>query len=167
MPTEVLGTLAEAAITFAGFSALVVLLPQLAGREWEPAMTTGLWLMVTLCFGAFFFSLLPLIIHEIGTDDGIAISVSSGFLSVFILLSGGLAGSRDRHLVREGIAGPPPTPIVANMALGLVTALMLLANALHFLPGSASGWYVAGILSLLVMAAVPLGLFFFALGHRQ
>jgi hypothetical protein len=167
VPTEILGTLAEAAITFAGFSALAVLLPQLSGMEWKPGMTTGVWLMVTLCFGAFVFSLLPLILAEIGMDDGIAIAASSGVLSVFIVLSGGLAGRRDRRLVKEGIVGPPRAPIVANVTFGLAVVLMLLANTLDVLPGSAAGWYLVGILSLLVMAAVPLGVFFYALGRRQ
>jgi hypothetical protein len=167
VPTEILGTLADAAVTLAGFAALVVFLPQIAGTKWEPAMTTGLWLMVTLCFGAFVFSLLPLILAEIGAPDGSAIAASSGLLSVFILLSGGLAGRRDRRLVKKGIAGPPPAPIVANATFGLAVVFMLLANAFDVLPGPAGGWYLVGILSLLVMAAVPLGLFFFGLDRRE
>jgi hypothetical protein len=167
VPTEILGTLADAAVTLAGFAALVVFLPQLAGTEWRPGMTTGLWLMITLCFGAFVFSVLPLILAEIGAPDGVAIAASSGLLSVFILLSGGLAGRRDRRLVKEGIAAPPPAPIVANATFGLAVVLMLLANALDVLPGSAGGWYVVGILSLLVMAAVPLGFFFYVLDRRK
>src|SRR5262245_13629745 len=70
-------------------------------------------------------------------------------------------------LKKEGITGPPLAPIMANIALGLASVLMLLCNALSVLPGSAAGWYVAGILSLFVMAAVPLGLFFYGLGARQ
>ena len=167
MPTELLATLGECAIAFAGFSALAVIVPQLAGIPWRGQVATGLWLMVSWSLTAFLFSWLPLVLSEIGLPEASSLSWSSGLLGVAIVVQGSLAGWRDRKLVRSG-ADYSVEPLVFGAAgLAAFVAVLLLLNAARVLPGAAHGWYLAGLLSLFVLAAVPLSLFLGQLGSDR
>lgn len=166
MNTELLTTIAECAIAFAGFSALAVIVPQLAGVPWRGEMATGLWLMVSWSLTAFLFSLLPLVMRELGLSAASAFSWSSGLLAVSILSQGALAGIRDRRLARQASGRPPERIVFVARALAITVALVLLLNSFGAAPGSAQGWYLAGLLSLFVLAAVPLSLFLAALGSE-
>ncbi|MBW2396836.1 MAG: hypothetical protein JRG95_21520 [Deltaproteobacteria bacterium] len=159
MPGELLTTIAECGIGFAGFSALVVIIPQLAGTPWRGQMATGLWLMVSWSLTAFVFSLLPLVVREFGASESEAFAISSGSLGIAIIVQGVLAGSRDRKLARAGAARPAERRIVVAAGFAISVSLMLFLNSAGVLPGSRSGWYLAGLLSLFVLAAAPLSLF--------
>lgn len=159
MPSDLLTTIAECSIAFAGFSALVVIIPQLAGKPWRGQMATGLWLMVSWCLTACVFSLIPLVLREFGVADDRALAIASGSLGVAMLLQAGLSVSRDRKLVRAGAARPPGRRIIVAAGIALATMLVLLLNSAGLLPGPRSAWYASGLLSLFILAAVPLSLF--------
>lgn len=167
LPADVLGTLAQAAVTFAGFSVLMVALPQLTGRPWLPAMATGLWVMVALSLGAFVFSLLPLVLRELGLEDGRSISVASAGLALFLIATASLGFRRDYRLVRAGEAGPPIPPLVVAAVWTTLLALALWLNAFAVLPGSPTGWYLAALLLTFAQAGVPLAVFLYQLGDRS
>lgn len=159
MPSELLTTIAECAIGFAGFSALVVIIPQLAGEPWRGQMATGLWLMVSWCLTAFVFSLLPLVLVELGLSASKTMRITSGILGVAILVQGGLAGRRDRGLALSGPVQPTERRILVAASFAISISLLLFLNAAGVLPGSRSGWYLTGLLSLFILAAAPLSLF--------
>ncbi|MCP5056189.1 MAG: hypothetical protein GY937_05610 [bacterium] len=159
MPSELLTTIAECAIGFAGFSALVVIIPQLAGEPWRGQMATGLWLMVSWCLTAFVFSLFPLVLRELGVQESTALAIASGALGIAILTQGGLAGKRDRKLALPGAARRTERRILVAASFALSISLLLFLNAAGVLPGSRSGWYLTGLLSLFILAAAPLSLF--------
>jgi hypothetical protein len=167
MPADLLTTIAECAIAFAGFSALAVIIPQLAGVPWRGQMATGLWLMVSWSLSAFFFALLPLVLLQLGVSAHGSVSWSSGTLAAAILVQAALAGNRDRKLARQGRAQPTERIVFVAAAFGVLIAAVLILNALGALPGGAAGWYVLGILSLFGLAAVPLSLFLQALGSSK
>jgi len=167
MPIELLTTVAECAIAFAGFSALIVIIPQLAGLPWRGQMATGLWLMVSWSLTAFVFSWLPLVLSEIGVTEANSLSWSSGLLGVAILVQGGLAARRDWKLAQSGLAHPVEPPVFGAAGLAILVAGLLLLNAVGVLPGAAHGWYLAALLSLFVLAAVPLSIFLGQLGSDR
>jgi hypothetical protein len=164
---ELLSTIAECAIAFAGFSALGVIIPQLAGIPWRGQMATGLWLMVSWSLSAFVFSLLPLVLSELGLSVLRSFSWSSGMLAVAILLQGFLAAYRDRKLTRHVTAQPTPRIVFVAGAFAIIVAVVLIADAFGVTPGAQQGWYVAGVLSLFLLAAVPLSVFLSALGSDR
>jgi hypothetical protein len=164
---ELLTTIAECAIAFAGFSALAVIVPQLAGVPWRGQMATGLWLMVSWSLTAFLFSLLPLVLQELGLDASTALSWSSLVLAVSVLAQGALAGNRDRKLARQSVGEPPQRVVHAARILALAVFLMLLVNGFGGLPGAQQGWYLTALLSLFLLAVVPLSLFLAALASDR
>ena len=156
MPTEILTTLAEAAIAFAGLSALSMVVAQLASVVWRPDLTTGLWLMIAWSLGAFVFSILPLVLLEFGFAEDVVISLVSAGLGVFYFVVCGLAFVRDAGLLKRGAEAPLRTMIVGG-SLGIVVATVMLSNSLSLLPGARNAWYVSGVFGLLIYAMLPLG----------
>jgi hypothetical protein len=59
MNETVLNTLAEVAITLAGFSGVVVVFRLRGAQSWSPAELRFLWLFIGDSFLVLFFSLLP------------------------------------------------------------------------------------------------------------
>jgi hypothetical protein len=104
---------------------------------------------------------------ELGLSASHSLSWSSGLLGAAILLQGTLAGNRDRRLARRVTGQPTERIVFVAGAFAIVVALMLITNAFGAMPGAQQGWYVAGVLSLFLLAAVPLSLFLAALGSDQ
>lgn len=158
MNVELLTTIAECAIGFAGFSALAVIIPQLAGIPWHGGMATGLWLMVSWALTAFAFALLPLVLGELGLETGGSLRASSGLLAIAILGQGILASRRD-----AARGHPLPRIARAARATAIGVAVVMLGNGAGLMPGGHQGWYLLGLLSLFLLAAAPLSVFLAAL----
>jgi len=108
-----------------------------------------------------------LVLSEIGAEEATSLAWSSGLLGVAILVEGSLAGRRDRKLVRAGVAHPTEPLVFGAAGFAILVAMLLVLNAVGVLPGAVHGWYLAGLLSLFVLASVPLSIFLAQLGSDR
>jgi hypothetical protein len=157
LPLELLRTLAETAVGFAGLSALALVVVQLAGVRWQAQMTTGLWLMIAWSLGALVFSVAPLLLAEFGVPPELVVSVASFSLAIFVLAVVGSALRRDTRLLRSGEPARPPVGTMITMGgLCAISSLALFLNAFSWLPGARQAWYVTGVFALFLFGIVPL-----------
>lgn len=159
LPVQLLSTLAQSAVAYAGLSALALVVVQLAGVKWQAQLTTGLWLIVAWSLGAFVFSVFPILLLEFGISVESIVSVASLGLGTFILTVIGSALRRDVGIIRLGASGAARPPVFTMISMGLVciaSALGLVLNAFSLLPGPRQAWYVSGVCALLLFAIVPL-----------
>ena len=159
LPLELLYTLAQSAIAYAGLSALALVVVQLAGVRWQAQMTTGFWLLIAWSLGAFVFSVLPLLLAEFNISHDSVISISSSGLAIFVVIVITSALRRDFRLIKAGASGAARPPVFTMIAMGSICAIMTLAlflNAFYLLPGPRQAWYITGICSLFLFAIVPL-----------
>jgi hypothetical protein len=155
VPTELLLTVATVSIGFAGLAALSQLVVGLAGVRWRPEMTTALWLMTEWSVGTLAFSLLPLVLLQFKLEIGTVTSICSVLLGCYFLAIIGLALARDLRLRRSG--SRPPVGIMSTFGpLAALIGVGLVLNGLSILPGNRSAWYVSGVFSALMYAALPL-----------
>lgn len=159
IPHELLYTFAQSAVAYAGLSALALVVVQLAGAKWQSQMTTGFWLVIAWSLGAFVFSLMPVVLEQFELGIPFAMSFSSVWLGLFIaaVITGALR--RDTRILRSGVEGPAKPPVLTMIAVGTAsygTAVLLMANALSWLPGSPVAWYLAALLEVCVFAIIPL-----------
>lgn len=159
LPTEILETLAQSAVAYAGLSALALVVVQLAGVRWQSQMTTGFWLVISWGLGAFMFSLLPIVIYQFTDSSETSIAISSGLLAIFIFVVISSALQRDIRILRSGAKGSARPPAFTMISVGTAcyaTSLILLANAFAWLPAPGSRWYIAALYAMFIYAIVPL-----------
>ena len=159
LPVELLSTLAQSAVAYAGLSALALVVVQLAGVKWQAQLTTGLWLIVAWSLGAFVFSVLPIVLGEFDISAQSVISIASIGLGVFILTVIASALRRDVRIIRLGASGAARPPVFTMISMGCIctiSALALILNAFSLLPGPRQAWYVTGVCALFLFAIVPL-----------
>lgn len=170
LPVELLQTLAQSAVTYAGLSALALVVVQLAGVQWQAQMTTGFWLVIAWSFGAFVFSIAPLVLVEFNISVKSVISVSSFCLAIFILTVAGSAFRRDLRILKSGAPGSARPPVATMISVGSICvffSLMLILNACSLLPGPAQAWYVTGVCALFLFAIAPLVHLVAAVQHKE
>lgn len=159
LPFDLLTTLAQSAVAYAGLSALALVVVQLAGVQWQAQMTTGLWLVIAWSLGAFVFSVMPLVLTEFRIAAESVVSISSLGLAIFVLAVIASALRRDLRLIRSGASGAARPPVFTMVAMGpicTISAVLLVLNAFSFLHGPREAWYVAGVCALFLFAIVPL-----------
>lgn len=159
LSSELLQTLAQSAVAYAGLSALSLVVIQLAGVQWQAQMTTGLWLIIAWSLGAFVFSIAPLTLVEFGIETTAVVSITSAAMALFVLAVIVSALRRDIRLIASGATGAARPPVATMVAMGTICvslAVALLLNAFALLPGSPQAWYVLGVCMLLLFAIVPL-----------
>ena len=144
---EFLYTMAQVAVAFVGFSAIVTALRQSTDElgELERGYMAAL---VERSLAVLGFSLLPFLLNELGFDKGKTISFSSGMLGAYMALTS-----------VKSIAYHYSHPLIIQISsfwlraiLGLIFGVMLIANAFGFHHGYPGGIYLAGV-SLLLIAA--------------
>ncbi len=159
----VLETLAEIAVTFAGFSSLVVVFRHRGVRDWLPQELSTLWNMVGASLACLFFALLPLALELLGLPASWVWRCASLLLAVG-MVAGLWATRRDDERLR-GRGFPALRPGLSRFrepALGAVT-LGLLVNAVLV---AGPGLYVVGLIGLLGHAAAGL-LYFLSFVGRE
>ena len=166
MPIELLSTLAESSVAFAGLSALSLIVVQLAGVRWRTDMTTGLWLILAWSLDAFIFSVLPLVLVEFDISHEVVVSVCSVLLGLSILVIAGGALLRDTRLLKRGGQAPFRTMIGAGGLAGVV-GIWLILNGLLILPGRQHAWYVGGVFVLFLYAINPLVLIMLSVKEQE
>jgi len=149
---EILSTLAEVSIVFAGFTGVVGILgfrrdnPALQGQLYQIAAMIGFSLIAAL------FSIVPLIVSAMGLSDTAAWRFSSLGLLVALLGWTMVGRARLRNLQDSGYEGPRMLPKLMNL-LSALLFLLLLANVAGLLGRHSGGIYLLGVFVPLVYAA--------------
>lgn len=169
MNETVLNTLAEVAITFAGFSGVAVAFRLRGAHTWSPTELRYLWLLIGDSFAVLFFSLLPFPLALANWSDDALWGVCNALMGFWFIVVDLLAllGERRDRVARQLITVPVITPILYVMSVGasaMIIALWL--SALDLLVARGQAVYVLGLIVLLAFAAVEF-LFFIGLMSRQ
>ena len=150
--TELLSTLAEVSIVFAGFTGVVGILgfrtdhPAYQGQLYQVSAMIGFSLIAAL------FSIVPLILSAVGLSDAAAWRLSSVGLLAAVLGWTAIGISRSRDLKHSGYRPARMIGVLIRTITAFVL-LILLANAVGFLGQYAGGVYVACVFIPLVYAA--------------
>lgn len=100
--SDVLLTICEVSIAFAGFTSIVGVMGQRAGGAWDSEDSFRLWLMIESSLAMLFFSLLPFAIHYLSFGDSTVWGVSSGAMAAFLVLHMAVVVPRLAPLQRAG-----------------------------------------------------------------
>ena len=169
MNETVLNTLAEVAITFAGFSGVVVAFRLRGAHSWTPKELRVLWLLIGDSFLVLFFSLLPFPLAIANWSDDALWGVCNALLGSWFIVGDvvALRGERRDRIAQQLITVPVITPIVYVMSIGaLAMGIALWLSALDLLVARGQAAYVLGLIALLTFAAVEF-LFFIGLLSPQ
>lgn len=169
MNETVLNTLAEVAITFAGFSGVAVAFRLRGAHSWSLTELRYLWLLIGDSFAVLFFSLLPIPLALANWSDdplwGVCNALLGSWLIVVDLMA--LLYERRDRVARQLITIPVITPVLYVMSIGaLAMGIALWLSACDFLVSRGQAVYVLGLIVLLAFAAVEF-LFFIGLMSRQ
>jgi hypothetical protein len=164
MNEYVLYTLAQVAITFAGFSGVVVAFRSRGAEAWSPTELRVLWFFFTDSFLVLFLALLPVAL-ALATWPADAIwGLCNALLGSWFIIGNLLAlrGEIQDRAKGQAASVPVITPIlyaVCIIALGAGIALWL--SAFDFIVRRGQAVFVLGLMTLLVLRG--LGIFIF---HR-
>jgi hypothetical protein len=169
MNETILNTLAEVAITLAGFSGVVVAFRLRGAHSWSPTELRVLWLLIGDSFLVLFFSLLPFPLAIANWSNDALWGFCNALLGSWFIIGNLLAlrGERRDRLAQQLITVPVITPIfygVVVVAFAMGIALWL--SALDLLVPRGQAIYVLGLIALLAFAAVEF-LFFIGLVSRR
>jgi len=149
---EVLLTIAEVSIAFAGFASIVAVLGRREGGGWSIEDVDRFWVMIEYSFAALFFSVVPFALHHSGVKDPALWASGSALMAAFLL---GYAVMVTRRLIRHRLAGSVRSHWASIGAMyavcGGLTVVQTL-NAVSDLFEEPFGIYLIGILWLLAAA---------------
>lgn len=131
MPQEILATIAQVAVTLAGFSGVIFALGNRSGRSLTAREESGLTHMLLTAFGPVLISLSTLVLLSTDIDAGTAWRLSCGFTGIFCFAGSSKAmidEIRGRHSLPKMIAWVAP---IGAQVLG---ALLLVIAAGYLLP---------------------------------
>jgi hypothetical protein len=157
MDTDLLYTLAEVAVAFAGFSGIAVVLRRSAPGGLSPHARRTLWYLVIDCLAVCFLSFFPVLLHQFGVGTARLWAIANGVLGSthLVLLSPAVAWfARSFGQVRAEWQ-PWISPIQSSLMAwsGLIGILQVLA-ALGVGLSASPGLYTLGLLALLLFAAI-------------
>lgn len=169
MTESVLYTLAQVAITLAGFSGVVVAFQVQGAQTWSPTELRVLWLLIGDSFLVLFFSLLPVPLALVNWSPDALWGFCNALLGAWFIAGNLLAlrGER-RDRARQQLT---TVPVITPILYGIIVVAFAMGVGLWL-----SGWevvvprgqavYVLGLIVLLAFAAVEF-LFFIGLMSHQ
>ncbi len=144
--SDVLTVIAEIGVALAGFSGIVVALRQRSVESWSFPEVMRLRFMLYGSTLTFLFALSPFVFHHLGASPAVTWSVSSLALGFFF----GCATLLTVRLFRRRLPELSPRWGVAYTSGNIITATVLLANAVGFFGDPSFGLYLVGIAWLLL-----------------
>jgi len=152
-PSDVLLTLTEVAVAFAGFSSIVAIFQTRWSGEDAPFDVFRFWVMLVFGLALLFFSLLPFAFHFLGVSESGVWRSSSLCLAIFVVANALFISRLRRRGVRAVVASLDPIVSAFAAATYLINLGAQLANAAGTLGGPGFGLYLVGLLMLLIGAA--------------
>jgi hypothetical protein len=169
MNGPVLSTLAEVAITLAGFSGVAVVFRLRGAQSWSPTELRVLWLLIGDSFLVLFFSLLPFPLALANWSQDALWGLCNALLGSWFIIGDVLAlrGERRDRVAQQLVTVPVITPILYVMSIGaLAMGIALWLSAWDVLVPRGQAVYVLGLITLLAFAALEF-LFFIGLVSRS
>ena len=158
-------TIAQVAVTLAGFSGLVVAIRGAPASAWHARDIWSLSWMFGTSFGALFLALLPLLLGAFRVSEEAVWIVANMIMSIFVVLFSVIMIVWGHRLTKAG--HPPRVRFFPRAARALLVMCALLAGA-----GAAGlfrelrvGFFVAGLISCLLVAALSLVVFLVVLAR--
>ena len=151
-PADVLLTLAEVSIAFAGFSSLIAVVGMRSEAPGESFDLVRYWIMLEFSLAALAFSLLPFVLTFLGVPDTAGWRSLSGLIAVFVVVHNivlGVMYRRGNEALRR--AATPASLVPANIVYAATVASQL-GNAFGWLDAT-FGWYLFGLALVLVVAS--------------
>lgn len=169
MNESVLYTLAEVAVTLAGFSGVVVAFRLRGIHAWSPTELRVLWLLIGDSFLVLLFSLLPIPLALANWSQDALWGFCNALLGLWFIVVDLLvfrAELRDRS-ARQLITVPVISPILYALMIAAVgVGIALLLSAWNLIVPRGQAVYVLGLIVLLAFAALEF-MFFIGLMSRQ
>jgi hypothetical protein len=169
MNEGILYILAEVAVTFAGFSGVVVVLPLRGTPAWSPTEIRMLRLLIADSLVVLFLALLPVPLHLAVWPSDVTWALCSALLGSWFLIGDVLAVQgelRDRSAIQSN-ANPVSALIRYGIyLLSFVMGLVLWLSVSGLLGSVGQALYVMGLMVLLAIAAVEF-LYFIGLMLQQ
>jgi hypothetical protein len=165
----VLYALAQVAITFAGFSGVVVAFRSRGVEAWSPTELRTFWFLLGDSFLVLFFSLLPLPLALANWSPDALWSLCNALLGSWFIVGDLLAlrGYRRDRALRQLTTVRVITPILYGLCIvALVMAVALWLSACDFIVHRGQAVFVLGLITLLAFAALEF-LFFIGLMSQQ
>jgi hypothetical protein len=157
MDTDLLYTIAEVAVAFAGFSGIAVVLRRSEPGGLSPHAQRTLWYLVIDCLVVLFLSFLPVVLHQFGCAPGRLWAISNatlGLAHLLLLAPAVVWFARSFGQVRaewQPWISPLQSSLIAWSALiGIVQVLAALGVGL----AASAGLFTVGLLAFLLFAAV-------------
>ncbi len=144
---DLLQTIAEVSVAFAGFAAIVIALRHRGAQGLAPADAIRLQLMLGPSLATVAFSLIPLWLFHVGMSADGVWGLSSGGMALYLAILTPLDAKRGGRMLREGQLERAPAAVVA--VLGVTALLSQAANASGLVWGRTFGGLLAGLLLLL------------------
>ena len=169
MNEAVLNTLAEVAITLAGFSGVAVVFRLRGAHSWTPTELRVLWFLIGDSFLVLFFSLLPFPLALANWSQDALWGLCNALLGSWFIIGDVLAlrGERRDRVAQQLITVPVITPILYVMSIGaLAMGIALWLSVVDLLVPRGQAVYVLGLIALLAFAALEF-LFFIGLVSRS
>jgi hypothetical protein len=169
MNEPVLSTLAQVAITLAGFSGVAVVFRLRGAHSWSPTELRVLWFLIGDSFLVLFFSLLPFPLALANWSQDALWGLCNALLGSWFIVGDVLAlrGERRDRVAQQLVTVAVITPILYVMSIGaLAMGIALWLSAWDFLVPRGQAVYVLGLIALLAFAALEF-LFFIGLVSRQ
>jgi hypothetical protein len=150
--SEILLTIAELSVAFAGFSSIVVLFQHRDPANWPAAVPVRLRAMVESSFATLYGSLLPLVLHHLGLEGPSLWAVSSGFVSLVLLGVGFSFYRRAQPHLPTGDLSRKFTFTLTIVTVPIVALQLLNTTGLLFTPRF--GPYLLAVVWSLVVASL-------------
>ena len=142
-------TLAVLAITFVGFTAIVVILRQSAGGKFLPIDAVVARLFMVWGFTVTYAAMLPIALAAYDLKPATVWQISNIVSGVFLLV----ANASYPFLRRRATGQPTPVHVQLHVAFALVTGLVLVLNTLEPFPRAVPAIYLTAITVYLVHAS--------------
>ena len=147
---DLLSVLAEISVSLAGFASLLVAIRRGGSDKWFPE-SMGMLATIGWSFGALFFSLLPLLFFHLGLSPNLVWGLSSGLLALFIV---GFVCVLTFLASKLSFRIPAKAKIVRGLILA--SSLIQIGNAGDAVICRSGGYYLMGIILLLLFGSVPI-----------
>lgn len=149
---DVLLTIAEVAVAFAGFASVVVLFQHRDPARWPQAVVVRLRTMVEGSLATLFSALLPFVLHHLGLSDKPLWAIASLVLALAYLAFAASVWQRSRGLIARRELSRSFSASVG--AISVLVFAMLLLNAGDIVFQRGFGAYLVGVGWTLVFASL-------------
>ncbi len=151
--SDVLLTICEVSIAYAGFTSVVGVLGQRGGGSWAREDSFRLWLMIESSLATLFFSLLPFVMHYFAFENETIWGACSGAMALFLTLHMIVVVPRMHAIERESTWSTRRFEPVVGFFI-TTTLIVQTLNTFALVFERSFGAYLLGLLLLLGLGSM-------------